>query len=455
MLLTILAIFIILIGGVFVVSAVIMGSNIKRTRTPRAKQLLIRRCRNTAILSVVAFVTAIVLLVVNFLPGQIQGRLAGDAAYDLTDTYATVLSGGGEEKAYLYLPSSVYADDECISLQNDRGEWFVYEATENSEGETSYRWINRGKNTAHYQTLSLGEQTVMTLQLGLDGRLYADGTFPFMMYDTDSKIYSGQLAKNVGSFFCNGNTLFYVTEGQDLYALGLNEYGQMGDSSSKNKTAATYIRSDIVSVSASETHAMMVDIFGNLYATGDNSDSQLGDGTMANVSAPIKIMGGVREAAVGNFFSVILAQNGDVYTCGRNTLGQCGNGSKNGTATPTKIAGGAIKIVASDKSAAYLTEEGKVYAWGANDKHCLSLDATAYFNTPTLIAENVYDIAMNVDGLVILDRERNIRVTGALRDDTAKLTEEILDIKAKVPESYLSPVEREEKPDINELGKDE
>ncbi len=442
-------------GIVFLLSAVIMSMNLKRTRTPRGKTLLKRRRRNTVLLTVISFGTAIAVAVVGFLPDHYQGQLSGDAGYDLAGTYKTTLDASGAEKSYLYLPSAVFADDGNVSVRNERGEWFVYEQTENSEGEISYRWVNRGKKTVKYQNLTLGEETVMTLQLGLDGRFYADGSFPYMSYDNDRKEYEGRLESKVSDFFCHGNTLFYITDEQDLYAMGLNVYGQMGDSSNKNKTSPTFIRSDIVSVSSCETHTMMVDIFGNLYATGDNSDSALGDGTMNDVNSPMKIMGGVDSAAVGNFFSVILAQNGDVYTCGRNTGGQCGNGSKNGTATPSKIAENAIKIVAGNTGAAYMTAEGKVYAWGVNDSHCLSLDDAEFFNTPTLVAENAYDIAMTKDSLIILDRERNVLVTGALRQNTGKLTDTILSMGAEVPEDYVSPVEKEEKPDINELGKEE
>ena len=453
MLITIISIFILLMGVILLISAIIMHGNLARTRTPRAKQLLGRRSRNTAVTGALCLVISAALLVSHFVPQYYQNRLAGDHTYDLASTYAGALSASGEDKAYLYLPSSVYAYDDGIALQNERSEWFVYEKTENSEGEISYRWFNRGTNTVRYQTLRLGENVVMTIQLGLDGRLYVEGSFPYMSYDTDYREYSGKLAADVSDFWCNGNTLFYLTDAQELYALGLNEYGQMGDASNKNKAAATFVKNDIVTLACSETHTLMVDIFGNLYATGDNSDSQLGDGTMTDANSPLKIMGGVDSVAAGNFFSVILAQNGDVYTCGRNTLGQCGNGNKNGTATPEKIAGGAIKVVAGDKTAAYMTSDGKVYAWGDNSRHAISLDDTAYFNTPTLVAENAYDIAMNGDGLVVLDRNRDIAVTGDLRQETDKLSQSILVMKAKVPGGYVSPVTEVEKPDISELGK--
>ena len=451
----IIAVLLSIFGIVFLLSAIIMSMNLGRMRTARGKTLLKRRRRNTVILTAVAFIAAITVALVGFLPGYYQGQLAGDAGYDLAGTYKTTLDAAGAAKAYLYLPSAVFAEHGCVSVRNERGEWFEYEQTENSEGEISYRWVNRGKKTVKYQRLELDEENTMILQLGLDGRLYADGTFPYMHYDHIRRDYKGKLEDGVSDFFCHDNTLFFVTDEQELYALGLNVYGQMGDSSNKNKTSPTFIRSDIVSVATCATHTLMVDIFGNLYATGDNSDSALGDGTMNDVNAPMKIMGGVDSAAVGNFFSVILAQNGDVYTCGRNTGGQGGNGTKNGTATPEKIAEGAIKVVAGDTGAAYMTAEGKVYAWGVNNKNCLSLDTAEFFNTPTLIADNAYDIAMTGDSLVILDRSRNVLVTGALRQNQVKLTDTILSMNGDVPEEYISPVSKEEKPDINELGQEE
>ncbi len=440
-------------GIMFLFSAVIMSKNLPRARTPKGRMLLKKRRRNTVLLTIVSFSAAIAVSVLGFLPDYYQGSLAGDAGYDLAGTYKSTLDASGEQKAYLYLPSAVYAQDGQISVKNERGEWFVYEKTTNSEGKDSYRWVNRGKNTVKYLSLQQGDETVMTLQLGLDGRLYADGSFPYMTYDHQTKAYSGKLADKVSDFYCQQNTLFYLTDKKELYALGLNVYGQMGDSSNKNKTAPTFIKEDIVSVAASATHTMMVDVFGNLYACGENSDSGLGDGTVNDVNAPLKIMGGVDSAAVGNFFSVILAQNGEVYTCGRNNYGQCGNGNKNGTAKPFKIAKDAIKVVAGDNAAAYMTADGKVYAWGLNKNHALSTDKAEFFNVPTLVASNAYDIAMNKDGLVILDRERNVLVTGDLRQNKAKLTETILPMHAQVPEEYVSPAKKEEKPDISELGK--
>lgn len=452
--LIVLSILLILCGAVFLLSAIIMGTNIRRARTPRGKKLLFRRCRNTAVLTLVFLAGGITMLVLTLRPmGQVKA-IAGDAGYDLAGTYKTTLSAAGAEKAYLYLPSSVYAADGEISVRNERNEWFVYEETENSDGQRTMNWINRGKKTLRYQTASLSGERVLTVQLDQNGRLYLNGTFPYMVYDVDREDYEGKLADHVTDFFCSGNTLFYLTDKNELYALGFNEYGQMGDSSNRHKVQPVLVKQDITQIWCSSTHAMMVDVFGNLYAVGNNSDSQLGDGTMSNSNLPIRIMSGIRQAAVGNYFSVVLAQNGDVYTCGRTNWGQCGNGSKNGTAKPVKIGSDAIKIVATDNGAAYMTTEGKVYVWGKNTEHCFVSDDVAFLNTPTAVAENAYDLALCEGSLVILTRDRNVTVTGALRPEGKKLSETVLSMDAEVPEDYRSPVTEEEKPDISELGKE-
>lgn len=452
--LMIVSIILILVSLVFGLSTVIMGLNIRRMRTPRAKKRLLWRCIGTGCWTVLLMAGGILLLLQSIRPMRQAKSIRGDAAYDINDTYKTTLSAAGEEKAYPLLPSSVSATDGTVALRNDRGDWFVYEETENSDGEITYRWVNRGMNTVRYQTVTMDDETLMTIHLGQDGRLYVTGQFPYMKFDVNSTVYDGVLAKNVQDFFCTGNTLFYLTKENTLYAVGFNEYGQLGDSSNRHKSTPVLVREDIVQVWSGANHTMMVDVFGNLYSVGDNSDSQLGDGTMNNTVTPVRIMAGVAQVAVGNNFSVVMAQNGEVYTCGRTNWGQCGNGSKNGTAKPMKIGSDAIKVVASDNGAAYMTKNGKVYAWGKNTDQCFVKEDTEFLNTPTLVAENAYDIALTEGSLIVLDRERDIQVTGKLRPEQKKYAEAIFTIDAKVPKDFVAPVQEEEKPDISELGKE-
>lgn len=453
MLLNVFATLFLIFGVVLMLGALIMGYNLGRTRSVRGRKILSRRRRNTWLLSIGSYALAVVLFLSAFLPKYYLKELEGSVTYDLPAAYKSALASSGEEKAYAYLPARVESYDNTVAVVNERNEWFVYDLVENSEGETSRRWVNRGKRTQRMDAASLSGEQKAVVRLSVNGRLYVDGSFPYMQYDNNQKTYKGLLESKVSDFSFSGNTLMFLTDAKQLYALGLNECGQLGDASNRNKTTPTLIRSDIVQMAVGATHTMMVDDFGNLYACGDNSESQLGDGTMSNSSAPIKVLGGVKSAAVGNFFSVILAQNGDVYTCGRTAKGQCGNGTKNGTAVPFKIAEGAVKVIACDESAAYMTEDGKVYAWGANTDKMLTGDDTEFLNTPTLVAENAYDIAFGDNSLAVLTRTRDLQLSGGYNTSKKERFTTVLSMEATVPEEFISPVDQQNKPDISELGK--
>lgn len=453
MILNVLSTLFLIFTVLFASSALIMGHNVKRTRQAHSKKVLIRRKRNTWVLALFTFAVSVTLFAVGFIPNYYRNQMNGDVTYEPAAAYKAALNASSKEKAYLFLPYRVERYGNTFAVVNNRDEWFVYDTVENSDGETTRRWVNRAKKAAQIETAEYDGQTALSVRLSVDGRLYLDGSFPYMQYDNNKKNYNSCIAKKVKSFSFSGNTLSYLTDNGDVYALGLNSYGQMGDSSNRNKISPTFIRSDITSLSVGATHSMMVDTFGNLYATGDNSDSELGDGTMNNSSSPIRVLSGVKTAAVGNFFSVILAQNGDVYTCGRTTLGQCGNGTKNGTAIPVKIAEGAVKVVSAATAAAYMTKDGKVYAWGANTDKMLVEDNVEFLNTPTLVAENAYDIAINGSTLAILTRDRNLVIAGGLRDKKQAHTQTILTMDAQVPDEFVNPFTETEKPDISELGK--
>lgn len=450
MILIVLATVLLIFATVFLISAVIMGANLKRLRNPRAYKLLKKRRRNTVILTLISFAGGVLLLLSYLLPLYRMNQMK-NGGYDLAQTYASVLKNAGEDRAYLYLPTEIEPYGDTFAVRNGRNEWFSYESVETAENSTKQKWLFQCNKTLKAAKINLSGEQVMEIHLAEDGRLYAAGLFPYMKYDGTQKAYSGVLARNVSDFYCSGNTLYYLTDESKLYAVGYNEYGQMGDATNRNKTTPVLIYENVTAVSGSATHAMFVDRFGNVYAMGDNSESGLGDGTMTNAFTPVRVMSGAQSVAVGNFFSVILAQNGDVYTCGRNSEGQCGNGTKNGTAKPVKIAEGAKKIAANGESAAYMTADGTVFAWGKNTDKSLS-SGDAIISKPTQVAQNAYDIAFNNGTLGILTRTRTVMVSGRARSAEKELFQTILDLEAQVPEEYQNPFIEEDKPDISELG---
>ena len=84
---------------------------------------------------------------------------------------------------------------------------------------------------------------------------------------------------------------FVVDKSGDLYAWGYNEYGELGDGSTDNKTTLEkiYIDTNITQVSAEWYHSLALNKDGEVYAWGYNEDGELGDGTTDNKTTPEKI----------------------------------------------------------------------------------------------------------------------------------------------------------------------
>jgi alpha-tubulin suppressor-like RCC1 family protein len=77
------------------------------------------------------------------------------------------------------------------------------------------------------------------------------------------------------------HSLYITTEGK-LYAMGGNEYGQLGDGTSgdnANKAKPVLIADNVASVAAGVDHSLYITTDGKLYAMGWNEYGQLGNGT--------------------------------------------------------------------------------------------------------------------------------------------------------------------------------
>jgi alpha-tubulin suppressor-like RCC1 family protein len=224
----------------------------------------------------------------------------------------------------------------------------------------------------------------------------------------------------------------YITEDNSLYSFGFNEYGQLGDGTTKNKTSPEFIMSDIKKAEISDTHTMIVDKYGTLYAAGDNSYSQLGTKNAVSSTDFIKIMQGVKDIKVGNYLSLVLSVNGELYTAGINDLGQLGNNGENYRAEMILALTGVEKISLKNNTCAALTYSGDLYVWGDNKNGKAGVDSSEFVNTPNKISENVYDFVLSDNGILIIDNNRNISV------NKSGVTESILTFDATIPEAFKS-----------------
>ncbi len=126
----------------------------------------------------------------------------------------------------------------------------------------------------------------------------------------------------------------------ELWAVGLNNFGQLGDGSTNDqwtpvevKTADGSAMTGVAQVSAGFHHTMILKKNGELWAVGRNNFGQLGDGSTDDQWTPIEVktadgsaMTGVAQVSAGNFHTIIVKRDGTLWAVGDNRSGQLGNG---------------------------------------------------------------------------------------------------------------------------------
>jgi alpha-tubulin suppressor-like RCC1 family protein len=130
---------------------------------------------------------------------------------------------------------------------------------------------------------------------------------------------------------------FFLTSDSTLWALGSNDYGQLGDGTTVDRDYPVRIMSGIKAMSSGVSHSLFLKTDGTLWACGDNTYGQLGDGTGDSHLAPVQVMSGVQSMRAGGDFSLMLKTDGTLWACGDNVVGELGDNSTVSRSTPEQI----------------------------------------------------------------------------------------------------------------------
>jgi len=248
-------------------------------------------------------------------------------------------------------------------------------------------------------------------------------------------------------FITSNSTLYFKSRGGFIYAVGGNNFGQLGDNTLTNKSnpvnIANFRSLPVLITNLSSSFAFALDNSGDAYAWGDNSASfPLGVGDFLRRSSPTLVVGGVKFSQLvlssgagiaglslngkiyvwqntfglsgasfssptlvtsSQFFTDILAadgysafavgSDGNTYTFGFNTFGQLGVNSLTTVSSPTLISGGYkfVKIASAPTAATTygLTNDYKLYAWGWNGQGQIGDNTITNRSSPVLVMNNI------------------------------------------------------------------
>jgi alpha-tubulin suppressor-like RCC1 family protein len=156
---------------------------------------------------------------------------------------------------------------------------------------------------------------------------------------------------NVVAVAAGGDHSLFIKSDGSLWAMGANGDGQLGDGTTDGGNHFTnlpeeIVFSNVVAVTAGALHSLFLKSDGSLWAMGNNEYGQLGDGTTDDQAVPQEIVASnVVAVAAGTegFHSLFIKSDGSLWGMGYNIAGQLGDGTTNDSHIPIQIIPYALK----------------------------------------------------------------------------------------------------------------
>ncbi len=189
----------------------------------------------------------------------------------------------------------------------------------------------------------------------------------------------------------SGDQTLGIKSDGTLWAWGLNNYGQLGDGTTVNKSIPTKvgIDNDWFQVTSGRDHVLALKVDGTLWAWGNNTYGELGDGTNIIKLTPVQIGTSTNWKAIsaGAYHSLAIKNDGTLWSWGWNVTGGLGDGTYISRNFPIQI-GFEInwsQISGGVEQSHAIKNDGTLWGWGFNLHGALGDGTTVQKNIPTQI----------------------------------------------------------------------
>jgi alpha-tubulin suppressor-like RCC1 family protein len=151
---------------------------------------------------------------------------------------------------------------------------------------------------------------------------------------------------NVASVSCGSSHTAVVGTTSNLFTFGSNSNGQLGlgndgpDTNRNTPQLVTFFNSNVASVSCGAYHTAVVGTTSNLFTFGSNSNGQLGITPPVDRNTPRRVTffnSNVASVSCGSYHTAVVGTTSNLFTFGSNSNGQLGLGDNTDKFTPQRV----------------------------------------------------------------------------------------------------------------------
>ena len=275
-------------------------------------------------------------------------------------------------------------------------------------GEITYQWI-RGEST--YIGTNSNTYIIVAGDLGYSIKVTVsrngyNGSITSQPTAVVSQPLSIPIRADVSA---GGNHSLVLKADGTVWAVGNNQYGQLGTGDNVNRTNFVQVASGVASISAGENHSLILKTDGTVLVAGSNGFGQLGtNNDRTDRNNFVQVASGVISISAGRYNSIIIKSNGTAWDTGAYSHGS-GYSYNYFEQTATDV----ISISAGGSHNLILKTDGTVWASGQNYNGVLGTGDTADRFSLIQVASDCKAIAAGYSHSLILKTNGTVWATGS------------------------------------------